>query len=39
VTADAIGLPGAMWIVAVITLVSGIVTAVRMDETVGLAAA
>jgi MFS family permease len=33
VTADAIGLAGAMWIVAGITLVSGVVAAVRMDET------
>jgi MFS family permease len=36
ITADAIGLSGAMWLVAGITLVSGVVTAVRMDETVRL---
>ena len=34
VTADAVGLAGAMWFVAGITLISGIVAAVRMDETV-----
>ena len=33
VTADAIGLSGAMWLVAAITFVSGVVAAVRMDET------
>ena len=33
VTADAIGLPGAMWLVAGITLMSGAVAAVRMDDT------
>ena len=33
VTADAIGLSGAMWLVAGITLMSGAVAAVRMDET------
>ena len=33
ITADAIGLAGAMWLVAGITLVSGVVAAVRMDET------
>jgi MFS family permease len=33
VTADAIGLSGAMWLVAGITLMSGVVAAVRMDET------
>ena len=34
VTADAIGLSGAMWLVAGITLLSGVVAAVRMNETV-----
>ena len=34
--ADAIGLPGAMWLVAGITLVSGIVAAIRLDETARL---
>ena len=33
ITADAIGLAGAMWLVAGITLASGVVAAVRMDET------
>jgi len=33
VTADAIGLAGAMWLVAGITLMSGVVAAVRLDET------
>jgi MFS family permease len=33
VTADAIGLSAAMWLVAGITLLSGVVAAVRMDET------
>ena len=37
--ADAIGLPGAMWAVAGLTLGSGIVAAVRMDETSRLATA
>ena len=32
-TADAIGMAGAMWLVACITLASGIVAAVRLDET------
>jgi MFS family permease len=32
-TADAIGLAGAMWLVAGLTLASGIVAAARMDET------
>ncbi|MGH9386350.1 MAG: MFS transporter [Vicinamibacterales bacterium] len=31
--ADAIGLAGAMWLIAAITFVSGVVAAVRMDET------
>jgi MFS family permease len=39
IAADAIGLSGAMWLVAAITLASGIVAAVRMDETVRLSAA
>lgn len=34
IAADAIGLSGAMWLVAAITLASGVVAAVRMDETV-----
>jgi MFS family permease len=33
VTADALGLPAAMWVVAAITFVSGTVVAVRMTET------
>jgi len=33
VTADALGLPAAMWLVAALTLVSGLVVAVRMRET------
>jgi MFS family permease len=33
VAADAIGLPGAMWLVAGFSLISGVVAAVRMDET------
>jgi MFS family permease len=33
VTADALGLPAAMWLVAALTFVSGLVTAVRMSET------
>jgi MFS family permease len=33
VAADAIGLVGAMWLVAGITLMSGVVAAVRLDET------
>lgn len=32
-TADAMGVPAAMWLVAGITFVSGVVAAVRMDET------
>jgi MFS family permease len=32
-TADALGLQGAMWVVAVITFVSGVMVAVRLDET------
>lgn len=39
IAADAIGLSGAMWLVAAITLASGVVAAVRMDETVRLSAA
>ena len=35
VTADALGLPAAVWLVAALTFVSGLVTAVRMSETVG----
>ena len=33
VTADVLGLTGAMWVVAVITFMSGVVAAVRLDET------
>jgi hypothetical protein len=33
VTADALGLPSAMWLVAALTFVSGLVVAVRMRET------
>src|SRR3989442_12873133 len=33
VTADALGLANAMWIVAAITFVSGVIAAVRMTET------
>lgn len=33
ITADAVGLAGAMWLVAGLTLASGTVAAVRMDET------
>jgi MFS family permease len=32
-TADALGLKGAMWVVAVITFLSGVVVGVRMEET------
>src|SRR4029453_483273 len=32
-TADALGLKGAMWIVAIITFASGVIVVVRMDET------
>jgi predicted MFS family arabinose efflux permease len=32
-TADALGLPSAMWLVAAITLGSGVVAALRMRET------
>ena len=32
-TADALGLKGAMWVVAVITFVSGVIVGVRLDET------
>src|SRR5437773_10048751 len=32
-TADSLGLKGAMWIVAIITFVSGVIVGVRMDET------
>ncbi len=39
VAADVIGLAEAMWLVASITLISGILAAVRMDETVRLSAA
>ena len=39
VAADAIGLPGAMWLVAGLTFGSGVVAAVRMDETSRLSTA
>jgi MFS family permease len=32
-TADALGLPAAMWLVAALTFASGVITAVRMSET------
>jgi hypothetical protein len=32
-TADAFGLNDAMWVVAVITFLSGVIVGVRMDET------
>ncbi len=32
-TADALGLPAAMWLVAALTFASGVVVAVRMTET------
>jgi MFS family permease len=32
-TADALGLKGAMWVVAVITFLSGVIVGVRLDET------
>ncbi|MBK8997184.1 MAG: MFS transporter [Myxococcales bacterium] len=33
ITADAVGLPGAMWLIAALTFGSGVVVAVRMRET------
>jgi rhodanese-related sulfurtransferase len=33
ITADALGLPAAMWLVAALTFASGVVVAVRMSET------
>jgi MFS family permease len=39
IAADLVGLSGAMWIVAAITAISGIVSAVRMQETLQYAAA
>ena len=39
VAADAMGLSGAMWLVAGLTILSGVVAAVRMDETLGLSTA
>jgi len=38
ITADVLGLAGAMWLVAAITLASGLVVAVRMRETLQRAA-
>ncbi len=35
ITADALGLPAAMWIVAALTFLSGVVAAARMTETRG----
>jgi MFS family permease len=35
-TADAFGLPAAMWLIAVMTFVSGVVSAVRMTETLAV---
>jgi hypothetical protein len=32
-TADALGLPGALWITAALTFLSGLVVAIRMTET------
>lgn len=34
-TADALGLPAAMWLVAALTFASGVVAVVRMTETLG----
>jgi predicted MFS family arabinose efflux permease len=39
VTADALGLPAAMWLVAALTFASGLVVAVRMSETLHRSAA
>ena len=39
IAADVMGLSGAIWLVALITVASGIVAAVRLDETVRLSAA
>ncbi len=39
ITADAFGLPVAMWVVAALTLISGFVVALRMTETLHRAAA
>ena len=38
-TADAVGLQGAMWFIALITFISGVVAAVRMEETALVAGA
>ncbi len=38
-TADALGLPAALWLVAALTFVSGVVVAVRMSETLRRSAA
>ncbi|HKY34893.1 MAG TPA: MFS transporter [Polyangiaceae bacterium] len=38
ITADALGLPSAMWVIAALTFVSGLIVAVRMSETLGMAA-
>jgi len=39
ITADAFGLPAAMWVVAALTLASGVVAALRMTETLCVAPA
>jgi MFS family permease len=39
VTADALGLPAAMWVVVALTFASGVVVAVRMSETLRLTSA
>ena len=38
ITADALGLPSAMWIIAALTFVSGLSVALRMSETLGMKA-
>jgi MFS family permease len=38
VTADALGLPAAMWLVAAITMGSGVIAALRMRETLQVSA-
>jgi predicted MFS family arabinose efflux permease len=38
VTADAFGLPAAMWVIAALTFGSGVVVAIRMTETLRRAA-
>jgi MFS family permease len=36
IIADALGLPAAMWVVAFLTALSGVVVALRMQETLGM---